>query len=93
MIERYSGALEVMVPMTLAQADTLLAAGQAVLREPLEIIDLSRVTVADSSALSVLLGWLRAAKASGRQLRFVGVPANLRALADLYGLDEVLPLA
>jgi phospholipid transport system transporter-binding protein len=49
------------------------------------------VTQADSAALSVLLEWSRAAAASGRALRFENANPNLRTLADLYDVRELLP--
>lgn len=44
----------------------------------------------DSSALAVLLDLRREAAASGRVCEFVGLPADLLALARLYGVDDLL---
>lgn len=64
--------------------------------QPLEgkawTIDLAQVEAADSAAVSLLLGWLRNAQSHGAQLSFINVPANLRSLADLYGVAAALPL-
>ena len=93
MIERSADALRVTVPMTIAGASRLLAAGCAEIGGSTQIFDLAAVTEVDSSALAVMLAWQRkAAKAQGT-VQFVHVPAGIRALADLYGIDELLQLA
>jgi phospholipid transport system transporter-binding protein len=59
--------------------------------EPL-VVDLAQVDIVDSSAVSLLLSWMRQAQALSLNLSFVHAPTNLRSLVDLYGLTEVLPL-
>jgi phospholipid transport system transporter-binding protein len=54
-------------------------------------VDLAKVEVVDSAALSMLLGWLRAAQAKNRNLRVTNLPANLLSLANLYGVAGMLP--
>lgn len=54
-------------------------------------VDLAKVEMVDSAALSMLLGWLRAAQAKNRSLRVTNLPANLLSLANLYGVAEMLP--
>jgi len=57
-------------------------------------IDFSKVTSVDSSAVALLLDWLRQAKARGTSLQFVNLPASLLALARLYGVAELIqPIA
>jgi phospholipid transport system transporter-binding protein len=48
------------------------------------------VRAADSSALALMLAWQRRAQAQGRKLSFVNVPANVDALARLYGVDGLI---
>ena len=93
MIERTASGLRVTVPMVMSNALALLQAGCAILAEEQETIDLAGVAEADSSALAVLLAWLRSATAAQRQLRYINLPAGILALADLYGVDELLPFA
>ncbi|MDR1228272.1 MAG: STAS domain-containing protein [Azoarcus sp.] len=57
------------------------------------IIDLGGVTQADSAALALLLAWLRRAKAGGGRVELRALPESLRALAKLYGIDALLPVA
>lgn len=56
------------------------------------VVDMAQVGAVDSAAVSLMLSWLRQAKAQGMQLSFIHVPTNLKSLVDLYGLSEVLPL-
>jgi phospholipid transport system transporter-binding protein len=54
------------------------------------IIDLSGVDAVDSAAVAVLLAWRRRAAVEGVELSFTGAPANLGALAELYGVEELV---
>lgn len=56
------------------------------------MVDMSAVGEADSAALALLLDWMRRARAAGHTLSVRGMPAGLRSLSELYGLDEILPL-
>ena len=53
-------------------------------------IDFSQVTGVDSSAVALLLEWLRRAQRAGKTLVFVNLPPNLLALARLYGVAELI---
>jgi phospholipid transport system transporter-binding protein len=90
MIERGIDALAVSGRMTMAEAAHLLEDGCAALASPTTIFDLSAVTVADSAALSVLFGWLRAAQQRNIAVTFRNTPANLLSLAEVYGVTELL---
>lgn len=93
MIEREGERLLVKVPLVMANATGLLEAGRSALQAGEQIIDFSAVTEADSSALAVMLGWLRAAEMSRSTVKFAHIPAGVRSLAELYGVNELLPLA
>ncbi|MBA2689775.1 MAG: STAS domain-containing protein [Burkholderiales bacterium] len=54
-------------------------------------IDWAGVSEVDSSALSLIFAWLRASQAQGQTIRNVNLPANLKSLAELYGVAELLP--
>ncbi|NJD24963.1 MAG: STAS domain-containing protein [Betaproteobacteria bacterium] len=79
--------------MVTANARALLAAGSAGLQPGTCVVDLGRVAEADSSALAVMLGWLRTATTVRAELRFAAVPSGVASLAELYGVAELLPLA
>ena len=53
-------------------------------------IDFAKVTAVDSSAVALLLEWRRQAAARGKRLDFANLPANLLALARLYGVEELI---
>jgi phospholipid transport system transporter-binding protein len=75
------------VPAVLAQSEEYAARGD--LPERLTI-DFARVTTVDSSAVALLLDWRRQAKARGKVLAFINLPATLLALAQLYGVSELI---
>ena len=93
MIEREAGRLIVKVPLVMNNARGLLEAGRSALQAGEEVFDFSEVTEADSSALAVMLGWLRAANLSRSTVKFANIPTGVRSLAELYGVTELLPLA
>ena len=75
------------LPAVLAESATY--AGRTDLPDRL-VIDFARVTAVDSSAVALLLEWLRQAKARNKTLVFVNLPATLLALAGLYGVSELI---
>jgi len=56
------------------------------------VIDFARVEAVDSSAVSLMLAWLRTAQIKKVKLSFTNVPDNLLSLANLYGVAESLAL-
>jgi len=54
-------------------------------------VDFSQVGSVDSAAVSLLLGWARAAQRVQQGLRVKGLPEDLLNLARLYGVAELLP--
>jgi len=93
MIERQGGCLVVKVPLIMANARGLLEAGRSALQPGEQVFDFSAVGEADSSAIAVMLGWLRAAERSRSTVKFAHIPTGVRSLAELYGVTELLPLA
>jgi phospholipid transport system transporter-binding protein len=53
-------------------------------------IDFAAITQVDSSAVALLLEWRREAARRGKSLLFENLPANLLALADLYGVTGLI---
>lgn len=91
MIEREAGRLRIKTPMVMANARGLLDAGRSALQPGENVIDFSGVTEADSSAVAVMLAWLRAATLLRCTVKFAQIPAGVRSLADLYGVADLLP--
>ena len=53
-------------------------------------IDFAGIDAVDSSAVALLLEWRRQAQRLGKTLEFVNLPANLVALASLYGVEDLI---
>lgn len=92
-IEADAAGAKVSGSMTMDNAALLLAQGVAALGAGRTAFDLAGVTEVDSSGLALLFGWQRAAQAQGKSLAIVNPPHNLRSLADVYGVAELLPLS
>jgi phospholipid transport system transporter-binding protein len=75
------------VPGLLASADRSIRGAGAV------EVDLTAVTRVDSAGLALLIEWTRASARAGRTIRFTNVPAQLLSIAQVSGLDDILPLA
>lgn len=56
------------------------------------VIDLAKVDAVDSSAVSLMLSWIRQAQVQKKTVSFAHAPQNLHSLVELYGLTEVLSL-
>lgn len=72
------------VPEALRRAEVLFRAGLP------ERVDLAGVTRADSAGVALLVEWLRLARQQGRSLRFVHIPAQMRALIQVSDLEDLL---
>jgi phospholipid transport system transporter-binding protein len=77
-------------PVTLENATAMLEEGIRQFTSPHVTVDLSAVTEVDSTALSLLLEWRRAARRANRKIQFISLPDNLQSLAKLYGVSELL---
>jgi phospholipid transport system transporter-binding protein len=90
MITRQDDLYRLEGPITMANVRAVMEEGVQQFQEDTVKVDLSAVGDVDSSAVSLLLQWLRDANARGRKLQFVNLPANLSSLAKLYGVEELL---
>ncbi|MBT9613655.1 MAG: STAS domain-containing protein [Burkholderiales bacterium] len=88
MLTREGDTLKVAGPMNIDSVSALLTQSTGML-EGVTLVDLSGVTEADSSAVSLLLEWRRQAKNAA--LRFTNLPPALKSLADLYGVADLIP--
>lgn len=91
MITREGDRLIVQGRLTIATVPALFEAGLQHLTGENLLVDLSKVEAVDSAAVSLLLGWSRAAKRNRHDLRVSGLPADLLSLARLYGVSDLLP--
>ena len=79
---------------SLATARALLERGSALFGTHPDVeVDLSAVTHVDSAGLAVLLMWVERARRSGRVLRYSGIPAQLRGIARISAVEEMLRAA
>ena len=92
MIVRQGNRYLIEGPVTLDNVGTLLEESAAFEGDSV-IVDLSGVTGADSSGLSLLLEWVRRFIGSGRQISFANMNPNLSSMADLYGIADLIPAA
>jgi phospholipid transport system transporter-binding protein len=86
----WNGRWSVGGPLTVDSAGDVLAASQDVDLPKTGVVSLSEVHAVDSAGVAVLLSWRRRAQAEGKKLSFVDVPPSLKALAELYGVEDLL---
>ncbi len=55
-------------------------------------LDLSQVTAVDTTSVALLISLLKLAKIRQCRLTFGGMPASLRRLVAVVGLEAVLPI-
>lgn len=92
MIRRNGDQLVVEGSVTLSNAMQLIEEGSREVIAGARRVNLAGVTELDSGALAMLLAWRRAAVANNADLVFEGAGPELISLADLYGVDVLLPL-
>lgn len=68
----------------------LRSAEQHFADSPPSEIDLSGVASADSAGLALLVEWYRQAALKRQTIRFVGMPDQLRSLAKISEIDQLL---
>jgi len=90
-IRREGPRLVVSGAVTLGNAAALLEEGRRHIAEGVQTVDLAEVNEMDSALLAVLLAWLRDARSREKKLSFVNLPESLRTIAQLYGVDRLIP--
>lgn len=81
--------------LTFATVPDVYEQGHAMFANPVSTLTLSFINGAartDSAGLALLVEWLREAREHGKTLRFENIPAQLKDLARVSGLERVLPL-
>ena len=77
-------------PITMQNVTAVLEESARLFAGEHVLVDLSGVTEVDSSAVSLLLEWRREAARANRRIEFANLPGNLKSLAELYGVSELL---
>ena len=93
MIRREGDRIVIAGPVTLENVTGVLAEGIAHVRAGASQVDMAEVSELDSSLLAALLALLREARLVNRSLALSNLPASLQTLANLYGVEELLPVA
>ena len=89
MIERDGNQLRISGALTIANAAELCEAAKQHINGDV-VVDLAAVTEVDSSALSLLFEWRRAAQQSNSRISFRNLPDSLESLAALYGVADLV---
>jgi len=76
--------------LTVDSAASVLAASETAALPETGIVSMSGLRAVDSAGVAVMLSWRRRAMAEGRTLAFTDVPPTLRALAELYSVEDLL---
>ena len=79
-------------PVTYNNVVEVTRAGESVIKTDDMLIDLSGVTQVDSSAVSMLLEWIRTTQTYGRKIEFINLPSNLADLIKLYDVGNLIPI-
>ena len=89
---RLEGAcLFVSGPVTYDNVVEVTRAGGVAIKAEDMLIDLAGVTQVDSSAVSMLLEWMRTTQTYGRRIEFINLPSNLADLIELYDVGSLIP--
>jgi phospholipid transport system transporter-binding protein len=91
-IEGEGALLRVRGPITMDNVQAVLEEGSSRFGASEVTVDLGGVTEVDSSSVSLLLQWAREAQTKGTRLRYVNLNPNVKSLAVLYGVVDLLPL-
>ena len=90
MINRNGDSLSVSGNMTIENINSLFKEGLQPRQGGSLTVDFAQVDKMDSSAVSLMLVWVREAARKQCELRFVNVPQNLLSLAKMYGVADML---
>ncbi len=89
---RNGDRLQLTGPLTLGTVKALFDQGLRAAGQSRLVVDLSGVEAVESSAVSLMLAWVREAQRSNVELCYANIPENLISLARLYGVADVLPV-
>lgn len=77
--------------MTFATAERILRESEALFSEYTSIeVDLSAVQKSDSAGLALLLEWITWANHNIREIRFIGIPQRVTAIAQTTEVEHLL---
>jgi len=91
MISKNGERFEIKGPITMANARSIMEEGATLFNHGEVEVDLAGVDEVDSSAVSILLQWMRQAQLSNQPILFFNLPENLKSLIALYDVVEIIP--
>ncbi len=77
--------------VTLKNVTEVLEEGLAEVRGGAAVVDFGEVSELDSSLLAATFAWIREGRAANRELSVANLPKGLQTLAQLYGVEDLLP--
>jgi phospholipid transport system transporter-binding protein len=90
-VEAVSDGFMLSGPVTIATASAVVDAMRPHWPEEGDaVVDFEGVTEADSAALALMFKWQRDSGRKGRKVVCRNIPANVLALARLYGVEELV---
>lgn len=93
MIVKNGSGFRIDSPITMANVSQLIAESDVLFNHGEVVVDFGGVMEVDSSAVSLMLNWLREGNERGRQFRFTNLPENLKSLAAVYGVLDLISQA
>lgn len=91
MITREGNLYRVKGSVTIDNVTAVLEQGITLFDQENLTVDMSSLEEVDSSAVSMMLEWLREAQRRKQRLSFINLPENLKSLTKLYGVAELIP--
>ncbi len=71
-------------------ANALLEESKALSMVDAMVIDFEQVDEVDTSAVSLMLAWLRRGAAENKQVTFANLPKGIDGLVNVYGLADLI---
>lgn len=93
MIQVNGTSIELEGPITLESFCQLREATKAHIGPSDWTVNWKNVKEVDSTALALIFTWQRESAVHGKQTRNINLPANLKSLAELYGISDLIPVA
>ena len=92
-IEEVNGVDRLLGELTFESVPRVLAENRDLADGASFTVDLSGLDKVDSAGLALLLGWIRRARRAGGELRFSGLPRQLRLLVRIADIETLFDLA
>lgn len=90
MLQKQNDVASLEGPVTFETTPALLDELKPLIAADLKAVTFRQIGEVDSSALGLILSCRREAAKHGRTLKFIDLPANLTALAALYGVSDLI---